>query len=138
MSKQKAKVIIKRMGFDSHYVINSNVWKIKILNQDTQFVLLEVRYGLQEPWFFTAVYGSPIPVYRNSLRSFLKRISASISGPQTVMGDFNAILSDSERQGGVARPNSIGMKAFRKVIEWCQLIDVGFKGPKFTWKRGDL
>lgn len=59
------------------------------------------------------VYGSPIPMNRNSLWSFLKRCSASMRGPWIVMGDFNAILSDSERQGGVARPNSIGMKPKR-------------------------
>ncbi|KAL3016342.1 hypothetical protein AAZX31_06G208100 [Glycine max] len=30
------------------------------------------------------------------------------------------------------------MKAFKEVTEWYRLIDVGFEGPKFTWKRGNL
>ncbi|KAA3480596.1 Retrovirus-related Pol polyprotein LINE-1 [Gossypium australe] len=30
------------------------------------------------------------------------------------------------------------MAAFREVLEECQLIDMGFQGMWFTWKRGNL
>jgi len=54
------------------------------------------------------------------------------------MGHFNAILYDNERQVGVARPNTTGIRAFKEAMKWCKSLDVGYKGQKFKWKRRDL
>ncbi|KAL0290340.1 UNVERIFIED_CONTAM: hypothetical protein Sangu_2578200 [Sesamum angustifolium] len=48
------------------------------------------------------------------------------------MGDFNAILSQDEKRGGrpfaSASRNSLGDQ-----LDCCNLIDLGFSGPKYTW-----
>ena len=63
-------------------------------------------------------------------------MSASVNGPWLVAGDFNSVLSDSKIHGarGVRRPYS----AFRECIEDYNLLDAGFQGPFFTWKRDNL
>ncbi|KAL5859572.1 hypothetical protein ACOSQ4_000868 [Xanthoceras sorbifolium] len=47
-------------------------------------------------------------------------------------GDFNEILRGDEKEGGVIRAGS-AMDRFRKVVDSCNLLDMGFSGSKFTW-----
>lgn len=47
-------------------------------------------------------------------------------------GDFNEMLYDNEKQGGVARNPRLS-EAFRDVLNDCNLVDAGFTGRKFTW-----
>lgn len=47
------------------------------------------------------------------------------------MGDFNDILCEAEKFGG-NKPCSKLMALFRKNIDSCNLIDLGFFGPRFT------
>jgi hypothetical protein len=54
-------------------------------------------------------------------------------------GDFNEVLSRDEHMSRVERGEQ-QMKLFRDCLEDCNLLDLGFIGPKFTWtnkKSGD-
>ncbi|KAK8640383.1 hypothetical protein V6N13_008137 [Hibiscus sabdariffa] len=57
--------------------------------------------------------------------------------PLVIGGDFNSIFSSRERLGGSARRSDICRK-FRNFLPQANLIDLGFEGPCFTWKRGSL
>ena len=50
-------------------------------------------------------------------------------------GDFNDILSYEERWGGGGgnRPLPSRITGFRDCLNSCNMIDLGFSGPKFTW-----
>ncbi|KAL8171581.1 hypothetical protein V2J09_023385 [Rumex salicifolius] len=65
----------------------------------------------------------------------LNRTIASISEPCFIGGDFNVIISLSERQGG-----SVGLMpdsaVFSDLINRRELIDMRFSSSKFTWRRG--
>ncbi|XP_028785100.1 uncharacterized protein LOC114741006 [Neltuma alba] len=52
-------------------------------------------------------------------------------------GNYNATITNDERKGGATR-NPIGSKAFRSFIAHAGLLDLGYTGPKYTWKRGNL
>lgn len=58
-----------------------------------------------------------------------------MAGPLLIGGDFNTIVRLDERSGGNGRlsPDSL---AFGEWIHENSLIDMGFQGSKFTWKRG--
>ncbi|XP_020586251.1 uncharacterized protein LOC110028653 [Phalaenopsis equestris] len=60
-----------------------------------------------------------------------------VNSPWLVGGDFNCIISTTEKSGG-RTPNLAKMNTFRDNIHRAGLFDLGFKGPNFTWKRGSI
>ena len=48
------------------------------------------------------------------------------------MGDYNKILSATEKCGGTERSQN-QMESFRNVINECGIQDMGYVGPSFTW-----
>ncbi|KAL2906374.1 4-hydroxy-tetrahydrodipicolinate reductase [Bienertia sinuspersici] len=50
-------------------------------------------------------------------------------------GDFNEILTMDEKEGGSDRHRR-EMEKFRKVLDNCELRDLGFEGQWWTWERG--
>ncbi|KAF7815008.1 RNA-directed DNA polymerase [Senna tora] len=71
------------------------------------------------------------------ITSNLESIAPNMGEPWVVMGDFNSYLFAHEKQGGGA-PNASCMDRFSRCISNCNLVDLGFKGPKFTWKRNNI
>ncbi|CAA7024104.1 unnamed protein product [Microthlaspi erraticum] len=65
----------------------------------------------------------------------LHDVVSQLDGPFLLDGDFNTILRVDERAGGNGRlsPDSV---AFGEWINDLSLIDMGFRGNQFTWKRG--
>ncbi|KAK8608061.1 hypothetical protein V6N13_023495 [Hibiscus sabdariffa] len=80
------------------------------------------------------VYASPNARKRQALWSALRNLAHSIFCPWFIVGDFNATLFDSDRQGCAvsAKPS----KAFQDFVFDHGLRDMGFSGPDFTWSRG--
>lgn len=54
-----------------------------------------------------------------------------------VAGDFNAVLHSHEKEGGGAFNQRAG-QSFAQCIFDCNLLDLGYKGPLFTWHSGAL
>lgn len=50
------------------------------------------------------------------------------------MGDFNEIVDQSEKVGGVIR-NAAQMESFKTTLSDCHLGDLGYRGSKFTWSN---
>jgi hypothetical protein len=68
-------------------------------------------------------------LFLNNLREFLAHIQPE---PWICIGDFNEIMTDSEKWGGNRRQRRL-MEDFRNTAEECAIADLGFRGPKFTW-----
>lgn len=66
-----------------------------------------------------------------------RRLGRNNSLPWCVSGDFNDILFAHEKQGSPPG-EECRMEAFRRTLEGCQLMDIGFSGPWFTWEMGRL
>ncbi|KAK7404296.1 hypothetical protein VNO78_05076 [Psophocarpus tetragonolobus] len=75
-------------------------------------------------------------VIRNILWHKLMGLSNSISGSWLLIGDFNAHLHPSDKIGRTP-PNARTMDDFQQCIDACNLLDLGFKRPKFTWEARD-
>ncbi|KAG8500538.1 hypothetical protein CXB51_002689 [Gossypium anomalum] len=54
-----------------------------------------------------------------------------------LIGDFNALLNEDEKQGGSTK-NNCTFPLFQQFCFDYSLKDIGFQGPKFTWNRGSL
>lgn len=51
------------------------------------------------------------------------------------MRDYNEIVDNSKKWGAALRREN-QMEDFRNTLEACQLFDLGFIGPKYTWMNG--
>lgn len=54
--------------------------------------------------------------------------------PWLIMGDFNDISNTKEKFGG-RHPDLNKMALFNDFLNTCNLIDLGFIGPLFTWSN---
>ncbi|CAL1414000.1 unnamed protein product [Linum trigynum] len=88
-------------------------------------------------WQLSAVYGNPAPVQRRELWSFLRNVAEDQDVPWLLAGDFNSILSPSEKLGG-ANFESSRIREFQDVVNDIGLHDLGYTGPHFTWFRTGL
>ncbi|KAI9126004.1 hypothetical protein K1719_003422 [Acacia pycnantha] len=115
-------------GFDSMEIIPSEghsggmamIWKsssikVQIIDTNRQFFHVECELPDRPPFLLTSVYAIPHSNLRSILWSKLKGMSASITLPWVVLGDFNDIMAASERIGGV-RCNHQRLKWFAEKI----------------------
>ena len=82
--------------------------------------------------FITFVYGDLVVEYREAVWERLMRISLQRSGPWLMVGDFNKIMSNSEKKGGRKRPESSFLPC-KNMISACGMIDFPFSGNFFSW-----
>ena len=80
-------------------------------------------------FLFTAVYAPP---QFNRRKHYLQNLAVNISLPWLLLGDFNDMISEEEKLGGLP-VNRTRMMAFRNCLDKCGLIDLGFHWPRFTW-----
>lgn len=108
----QARKIARRTGFDNQFIKDrrgqsggiwilwdSNHWNVKILKEYSQMVHVEVNPNSTSSWFITIVYGNPHYSQRQTLWNDIQDLHAEIDGLWALIGDFNAILKDSERIG---------------------------------------
>jgi hypothetical protein len=79
-------------------------------------------------------YRQPDPNKRDEEWTLLKYLTRLSPDPWFCIGDFNEVSSLSEKWGGRGRPTQ-QMKEFQKALEHCELSNLGYRGPKFTWSN---
>jgi hypothetical protein len=82
----------------------------------------------------TFVYGEPQRENRSEFWDFLRFMRAQWDGPWICCGDFNEVLSQDEHIGPRDRTEA-QICAFQDCLQDCELMDLGFEGPKFTWNN---
>lgn len=112
---------------------------IRFLSRSKNHVDVEVfavdRSGIQ--WRLTGFYGYPTAGDRHLSWDLLKELAEHSDLPLIIIGDFNEIVSDFEKDGGVAR-GWAQMNQFQTALDDVELIDLGFTGAPFTWKGGEV
>ena len=91
-----------------------------------------VRSSDDVQWRFTGFYGNPEAHRRIDSWNLLRYLAQSNSLPWLVRGDFNEIVDFGEKLGIHDRPQW-QMRNFRNALSDCELSDLGFQGPKYTW-----
>ncbi|KAL4311787.1 hypothetical protein GQ457_01G016100 [Hibiscus cannabinus] len=82
-------------------------------------------------------YSGAICSRRNRLWNQLRILKPEVPRPWVLGGDFNAICNSMELQGGSQQRDGVS-SMFNDFIFDTGLIDMGFSGPQFTWKRDSL
>lgn len=107
--------------------------RILLSNSNIIFALI-FSHPSDQTWHFSGIYG-PKPCQRRQFWTDLRHIANAFDGPWAVLGDFNTVLSQSDKRGGrpVASSNRGGRQG---VISDSGLIDIGFNGSPFIWNNG--
>ena len=97
---------------------------------------IDVRVNIPEMaiWRLTGFYGYPERARRSASWDMLRSICSRSSLPWCCIGDFNDLLTQSEKKGRLRHPNSL-IQGFRKMVEQCGLRDLGMEGYPFTWEK---
>jgi ribonuclease HI len=147
LRKYKLENIRVKVGFTNMFVVDcvgksgglalfwDDGWEVEVQNYSHRHINAIVHNqnnGLD--WKFTGFYGHPNPAKRHEAWDLLKHLAHLTPNPWICIGDFNEILTMSEKLGGKLRHNNL-MEAFRQTLEACGLTDLGFIGPKFTWSN---
>ncbi|KAL9666415.1 hypothetical protein QQ045_000746 [Rhodiola kirilowii] len=82
----------------------------------------------------TLFYGEPAVSNRVLGWNLLRTLGEDRSLPWLVIGDFNEVVCSSEVQGRRDRQNW-QMVNFRRVLDDCELTDIGFSGYPFTYSN---
>ena len=85
-------------------------------------------------WLISAIYASPRLVERRILWNNLKTVAQLHNLPWLMLGDFNEVLCGEDKFGG----NQVNLNRtleFKECLDECNMLDLGFAGPKYTWKN---
>jgi hypothetical protein len=134
-----------KLGYPNMFVVDSVGWSGSLVlfwNNDISVTIenfshrhingvIEILGGV-ENWKFTGFYGHPDVAKRHEAWALLRYLATLSPHPWVCIGDFNEIVENTKKWGGGGRSNS-QMNAFRQALEDCDLTDLGYRGPKFTW-----
>lgn len=95
---------------------------------------MEVTDDALGDWRLTKFYGFPERGRRRESWDLMQRLAALSPLPWCIIGDFNNLLSNDDKRGGVPYPSWF-KDGFRRSIEDCGLVEVSLDGHPFTWAK---
>ncbi|RYR10210.1 hypothetical protein Ahy_B05g078682 [Arachis hypogaea] len=87
---------------------------------------------LERHWYLFAVYGSPQRINRKSVWDNIRDLSSEINHPWCLLGDFNVILHNHERLGGISNYSRGACNEFLACVFDFGLLDLGYIRCPFT------
>lgn len=87
-------------------------------------------------WLFSAIYANTCYQVRSLLWDKLKSLHDNYNSPWLIEGDFNDVIIAAEKFGEGGRPiNNKWADSLTNCINYCNLLDLGFKGSRYIWKN---
>lgn len=84
-------------------------------------------------WWLTVVYGPQLDPEKALFMEELIAVRAACTGPWVVVGDFNLILDEADKNN--ARINRRNLRLFRQTVDQLELQDIHLNGRKYTWSN---
>ncbi|XP_074270846.1 uncharacterized protein LOC141594752 [Silene latifolia] len=102
------------------------------------FIVIKVTQCSGRFWYLCLVYGEPVTHKREAVWHDLSEWIRSFDNPFLLIGDFNQVDYQEDKWGG-SKGRIPGAALFNKWKAEHLLMDIPFKGPRFTWcnKRED-
>ncbi|XP_030930689.1 uncharacterized protein LOC115956454 [Quercus lobata] len=111
----------------------SNRVEVELLASSEQEIHATVKVRTSNSkWLFSAVYASPRSVERHILWNNLSNVAELHNMPWVIAGDFNEPLSGDDKFGGRVVSSNRSL-LFKECLDNCNMVDLGFSGPRFTW-----
>jgi len=101
---------------------------------DTYSASVQFQPADRNPWWLTCVYGPQGNEEKIQFLQELRAIRSACSGPWAVLGDFNLICKDEDKNN--ANLNRAMMGRFRRTLDDLALKELPLTGRKYTWMGG--
>jgi len=82
----------------------------------------------------SCIYGSPYAFNKLQFWDNMMQLGANFTGPWLCIGNFNMILSQQDKMGGLPYASS-STDYFHDFVNSYGLVDLGFTGNPFTWSN---
>lgn len=110
--------------------------EIDLISYSLNHIDVKVQDVTEEKlWRFISFYGYPNETKKDLSWNLLTVLKHQNDLPWLYAGDFNEILMETEKKGGVERRGQ-RIQNFRDTLTLCNLNDLGFIGYPFTWTNG--
>ena len=131
------------IGFSEHLIVSakgkaggiglfwSNIVSTKIVEFDSRTIAITVRDEFCS-WSLIGFYGPPYQAKRRKVWSNLHALLQSLNEPWMCFGDFNVVVEDSEKEGGIQGSTSVS-NFLKELLFDLSAIDLGYSGKQFTW-----
>ncbi|XP_078175152.1 uncharacterized protein LOC144568653 [Carex rostrata] len=142
---QRANQRIKGLSLNNSIVVSSNgksgglwlIWDdsqaVSLISKNINLIAARVKgKGPHSDWILICIYGDPSRYLNPFIWEQIDNLIKDEELPVLCIGDFNAISSMDEKWGGSDVFKS-GNMAFRNWVNESGLIDLGHKGPAYTW-----
>lgn len=144
-----ARRICQGLGFDNSFRVDaagqsgglwllwrSEVGVVEVVKSTDQFIHAKLVKDM-DILQLIVVYAAPSASRRSGLWNELREVIQGVNEPLLIGGDFNIIVRVDERTGGNGQLSSDSLE-FGDWINEMALIDMGFRGNKYTWRRGKV
>lgn len=112
---------------------NSDRVEVSLLSSSEQEIHTTIKVRASSfNWMFSTIYASPRNAERRILWNNLSNVAELHNMPWVIVGDFNEPLSNADKFGGRVA-NSSWSLLFKECLNKCNMVDLGFLGPRFTW-----
>ena len=85
-------------------------------------------------WRVLSLYGDLVASNRKFSWDLVRRFVGACRSPWLIGGDFNEVLDNKELSDGRVREPHL-LESFRHLLEDCDLMDLGYDGADFTWRK---
>lgn len=83
---------------------------------------------------YTGFYGCPERSRRRESWDLIRLLASRSASFWCIIGDFNDLMFEHEKFGGRRHPRGL-LEGFTETVNDCGLLDLGYVGSKFTWKK---
>lgn len=112
----------------------NNGTTIQLASMSHNHIDVTVEDTIKGEWRFTGVYGFPEEENKEKTGALLKALASVRVMSWLCGGDFNLMLTSSEKQGGDGF-NINEANILRSAVETCEFVDMGYIGYDFTWSN---
>ncbi|XP_059289518.1 uncharacterized protein LOC132043050 [Lycium ferocissimum] len=113
-----------------------DLFVVKVLVDHEQHITVKLNSnGQQEEIVISIVYAKCTNRERLDLWGSLEDLASQMHKPMIMAGDFNVIMSEEEKYGGLAVGTN-EIQDFKLSMQNCEVQDLSFKGNRYTWWNG--
>lgn len=115
---------------------NQTISQVRVLGFTAQTLTLRIAGDqYKTKWLLSLVYASPTATIREQFCDYMEQLSMLIMLPWCILGDFNQVIYQKDKQGGRA-VGGHSAERMRLMFDRCGLMETKFSGPSFTWTNG--